>query len=114
MSSSTAIRTYPQIRSISGLKKADKELNSSRMFGQGVMDMFGSRVDFEVYRTPGESANRGYFVTSELNFDGEERRWSVRSFEVTGFQISFNTVSEFRQYATSEEAHAAARSVAGI
>lgn len=75
------------------------ETSGRYFFSPDTLRFFGSRIHSRVY-------TGGYFVTSELGFNGNDRRYSVRAVREDG---SIDTVSEFRQYATSAQAHAAAK-----
>lgn len=68
-------------------------------FDRDAMRFFGSRVHDEVY-------GGRFFVTSELDFYGERRFYTVREATEDG---SVEVVGEFQQYASRSGAHAAAR-----
>lgn len=93
---------FDTIRQIRG---ANRAIGGS-WFDTPAMRFFGTRVDRNVY-------GGRYFVTSEQDDDGViwdgERRWTVRAAMDNG---NVTTVGELGQYATREEAHAAARALA--
>lgn len=50
-----------------------------------------------------------YFITSEPNYDGKDRRFTIRAF--SNNYTSVDTVGEFRQYGTLAEAKSAVKSL---
>lgn len=50
-----------------------------------------------------------YFITSEPNYDGKDRRFTIREF--TNNYTDVETVGEFRQYGTLAEATSAIKSL---
>ena len=50
-----------------------------------------------------------YFITSEPNYDGKDRRFTIREF--TDNYTDVETVGEFRQYKTLSEAKSAVKSL---
>lgn len=82
------------------LRKVAKEAGN-HFFTPSTMEFFGSRLEPDVF------AGR-YFVTSEqepsgIVWDGE-RRWTIRSFEYDGETFTIDTVSEFGEFASYDEA----------
>jgi hypothetical protein len=85
---------------------------ASHFFDTDTMRAFKSRVGGAVY------GNR-YFVTSEPDYDGSDRRYTVREFAFTEAKresdnrvvlvCEIATVGEFREHATSAIAHRVAR-----
>lgn len=82
-----------------------RELGSP-YFDESTMRFFSSRVHQTVYRG-------ALFVTSEQDDSGVvwggARRYTVRRFQIVGGSVTFDTVGEFGQYATGEDASEAAR-----
>lgn len=64
-------------------------------FSEGTMKFWKSKVEAGLF-------DGGYFVTSEPNYDGTNRRYSVRQFSEDRRYIE--TVGEFRQFARREDA----------
>lgn len=86
----------------------------SHFFEPAALRFFSSRIHSAVY-------GGRYFVTSEQRrgvylssgwIPAEPRRYTVRTWEINGDHISFDSVGEFQQYATRAEAHAAAQKLA--
>ena len=75
-----------------------------KWFTPDTLRFFASRPSKIVY-------GHGLFVSSELDFDGTTRRYTVRLALPTG---EIETVGEFQQFATSGQAHAFARKVAAL
>jgi len=99
------------IRSISGIKKANKEAGY-HFFDEGALRFFNSRIDQKVYNGPGGI----YFVTSEefvdSNWKSYGRFYTVRQFVTEGeFRGSINTIGEFNRM-TKYAANARAKELA--
>jgi hypothetical protein len=78
----------------------------SHYFDQNTMKFFSSKVHQTVYRG-------ALFVTSEQDDSGVvwggARRYTVRRFQIVGGALTIDTVGEFGEYATGDEAGEAAR-----
>lgn len=87
---------------IDQIKQASLDAGGT-FFDDGAIEFFDSRIERAVY-------GGRYFVTSERRPDSDMvRRWTVREIDE---HCRINTVGTFRQYATSRDAHAAARQLA--
>jgi len=69
------------------------------------MRFWGARVSSRIHPV----ANGAYFVTSETDIEGNDRRYSVRFINESG---KISTVGEFLQHATLRQAHAVAKGLA--
>jgi hypothetical protein len=69
--------------------------NSGHFFDRASMRFFGSRVMSE--RLYNATTTDVYFVTSEVDFYGTDRRYTVRVLRADG---SIDEVGEFRQHAS--------------
>lgn len=85
-------------KSIDEIKRA-AESAGSQWFSPASMRYFGSRISNEVI-------NGKYFVTTETDIYGGDRRASIRVASPNG---SIDTVGEFREYNTIDQAKRAAR-----
>jgi hypothetical protein len=78
----------------------ERQQPDGHWFDTGTKKFFGCRLPKVAYST-----NEGVlFVSSELNFDGSRRYYTVRRQTVVG---DITTVGEFQQYKTRAEAIAA-------
>lgn len=75
----------------------------SNWWDKGTMRMFGSRVSDQVYQGPGGI----YFVTSEKNFSGDKRFYSVRQYRPSSKSI--DTVGDFNSLTRATAHKIAAR-----
>lgn len=80
--------------------KAIYKTGSGHFFDRETFKYWGSRIESTLYK------NR-CFVTSENNFDGSRRAYTVRRFSPDFLHIE--TVGEFQQYALKETAREAAK-----
>ena len=88
--------------SLTQIKQANKAAGF-HFFDDRTMRFFGSRASRTIY-------NGCLFVTSEQNLrDGQPRLYTIRRAMPDG---SIETVGEFQQYTTREQAHAAAKALA--
>lgn len=78
--------------------------NSGHFFDRDTMRFFGSRVMSE--RLYNATTTDVYFVTSEVDFYGTDRRYTVRVLRADG---SIDDVGEFRQHASRNGAVRAMR-----
>ena len=85
--------TYASIAEI----RAANAATGSHFFDRDTLRYWKSTI------LPGVMLGR-YFVTSEPDFDGTDRRFTLREAQPDG---SIKNVSEFRQYATARDARAA-------
>jgi hypothetical protein len=86
--------------SINQLIKMTKQ-GGSKFFDEETMSFFQTEVHDEIF-------NGKYFITSEQSnshyiWDGE-RRWSIRIFSIENEKVDINTVGEFGEYKSLEEA----------
>jgi len=81
---------------ITEVKKANKE-NGQHFFDRNTLAFFGSKVYPDLYTVAG----RQFFVTSEDNFNRTEKGYTIREAMPDG---DIETISEFLQYATKEQA----------
>lgn len=83
----------------------------SFFFSKGAMQFFNSQILSGVYLSTTEES-KGYFVTSE-QFDSESPRlFTVRVFDMNAEQMNIETVGEFQEYPTADEARTAAKRIA--
>jgi hypothetical protein len=82
--------------------KAIYGTGSGHFFDRDTMKYWGSRIESALYK------NR-CFVTSELNFDGSRRAYTVRRFSPDFLHVE--TVGEFQEHATKYGAREAAKEV---
>lgn len=80
--------------------KAIYKTGGGHFFDRETFKYWGSRIESGLYK------NR-CFVTSENNFDGSRRAYTVRRFSPDFLNIE--TVGEFQQYALKEAAREAAK-----
>ena len=81
---------------ITEVKKANKE-NGQHFFDRNTLAFFGSKVYPDLYTVAG----RQFFITSEDNFNRTEKGYTIREAMPDG---DIETISEFLQYATKEQA----------
>jgi hypothetical protein len=81
---------------ITEVKKANKEIGQ-HFFDRNTLAFFGSKVYPDLYTVAG----RQFFVTSEDNFNRTEKGYTIREAMPDG---DIETISEFLQYATKEQA----------
>ncbi len=84
-----------------------KSLHAGRWFDEESMRFFDTRIEETVYLSDGGT----YFVTSERHGEHSPRYYSVRRAHLVNGNAHIETVGEFGEYATSVEAHAAARAL---
>lgn len=80
--------------------KAANAARGFHFFERGTLKFFGSRVSSQTFGD--------VFITSEVDFHGRNRRYTVRRLNDRG---AVDTIGEFRQYATLSDAVAAAKAV---
>lgn len=89
-----------------------RQANAARghhFFDRDTLRFFGSRIHETIYPVPGGA----YFVTSEKNFDGTERHYTVRqAYSGCGRRGEVVTVDGFQGYASRSGAHGAAQRLA--
>ncbi len=73
------------------------KMGEGHFFDNETMMFWNSKVFPELY---GDQ----YFITSEPNYDGKDRRFTIRAFSYDYTDV--DTVGEFRQYKTIAEAKA--------
>jgi hypothetical protein len=81
---------------ITEVKKANKQIGQ-HFFDRDTLTFFGSKVYPDLYTVAG----RQFFVTSEDNFNRTEKGYTIREAMPDG---DIETISEFLQYATKEQA----------
>lgn len=74
-------------------------------FSEATLRFFRSRISDTLY------AGR-WFVTSECDSNGTNRRYTVRDAHWVSGELRIDTVGEFKQYDTSHAAHKAAKALA--
>ena len=110
------------INSIASLK-SHAEAVGSKWFAPSTLAFFGSKICQGIEQlSAGENGEqRGLFVSSEKMPESYtsygytpagERLYSVRIFVASKHSLSIDTVGEFQQYATENEAREAARAFA--
>lgn len=72
--------------------------NGGHFFDKDTMKFWGTRIETGAFKN-------GCFVTSEYNYDGTKRLYTVRGFNGK----SIDTIGELQQYKTKESAREAAR-----
>jgi len=93
-----------EYKTIEDVKAADKAAGRF-FFEPHSMRFWGARVSSRIHPV----ANGAYFVTSETDIEGNDRRYSVRFINESG---KISTVGEFRQHAALRQAHAVAKGLA--
>ncbi len=83
--------------------KAIVKSNGRHFFDKDTMNYWGTRIETSVFKN-------GCFVTSEDDFSGTKRFYTVRRFNGT----SIVTIGDFQQYKTKEAAREAARTYKAI
>lgn len=87
-----------KIETIAELKALSRE-NGYNWFDPSTMRFFASRIESGIIKGK-------YFITSEKNFDGTRRFFSVRSFDEKG---DIDTIGEFQAYRNKDAARTAIR-----
>lgn len=87
---------------IKAVREASRRSSAPHWFTRSTLRFFSSRIHSTIYGAT-------YFVTSESDMNGFDRRFTVRKLESDG---TVSTVGEFRQYASRSGAHAAAAKLA--
>ena len=82
--------------------KAIYRTGSGHFFGRDTMEYWGSRIESVLYK-------KRCVVTSELNFDGSRRAYTVRRFSPDFLRVE--TVGEFQEHATKWGAREVAKEV---
>ena len=81
---------------ITEVKKANKE-KGQHFFDRNTLAFFGSKVYPDLYTVD----DRQFFITSEDYYNGIERAYTIREAMPDG---DIETIGEFLQYATKEQA----------
>lgn len=97
---------FPKFRDMSELKAFAKD-HGNHFFDKDVLKFFSSRVSEELY-------GGRFFVTSEKNFDGTERRYSVRVMQLHEDSVTHDSIGGFQRFASHSGAHAAAKRYAKL
>lgn len=71
-----------------------KKNKNGHWFNEDTMQFFGSRLPKKVRLD--EAKEKAYFISSELDFHGKDRKYSIRCYNYTNGDIE--TIGEFRQF----------------
>jgi hypothetical protein len=92
---------FPKFRDMSELKAFTAQ-QGSHFFDASALRFFSSRISEDLY-------GGRFFVTSELDFSGSIRSYTVRVLVQEGDGLSFESVGGFQRFASRSGAHAAAK-----
>lgn len=92
-----------EFKTIADVRAANKA-SGHHWFDRSTMKIFGSRVESGLY-------GGKYFISSELDFHGNDRRYTIRIARANG-EIADG--SDFRQFAFIEDARDEARKLARL
>lgn len=84
---------YEQIKTIADMKRFNEE-SGNYFFSRETMRFFESRIESNLYKDK-------TFITSEKNYNGTRRMYTVRQLQPDG---SVKTLSDFNQFRTLEDA----------
>lgn len=93
-----------EIKTIADVKRVHKE-KGYHFFDKDTMEFWGSRIESVLYKNM-------CFVTSELDFNGENRFYNVRQFDPETCHI--NTIGKFNYYLKKEDSIEVAKAVGTI